>query len=64
MAHVEVRVEGKDSETLRLDRVPVKGDYIVSRSGTLLVTGAALVAGAMVEGIVVAETQTDNQKFA
>ena len=60
MAHVEIRIEGEQPETVRLDRVPVKGDYIIGRSGMLLVTGAALVAGGMVEGIVMAEPQAQN----
>ena len=63
MAHVELRVDGGQNQLVKLDRVPVKGDYVVGRSGMLLVTDVALVAGGMLEAVAIAE-KAENKALA
>jgi hypothetical protein len=63
MAHVELRVAGGQNQVVKLDRVPVKGDYVVGRSGMLLVTEVALVAGGMLEAVAIAE-KAENKALA
>jgi hypothetical protein len=63
MAHVELRVEGGQNQVVKLDRVPVKGDYVVGRGGMLLITDVALVAGGMLEAVAIAE-KAENKALA
>jgi hypothetical protein len=63
MAHVELRLEGGQNQVVKLDRVPVKGDYVVGRAGMLLVTDVALVAGGLLEAVAIAE-KAENKALA
>ena len=60
MAHVELRVDGGQNQVVKLDRVPVKGDYVVGRGGMLLIKEVALVAGGILEAVAIAE-KADNK---
>ena len=60
MAHVELRVEGKEPQLVKLERSPVKGDYVVGRMGVLLVNQIGLTPGAMTDAIAFCEAQDPN----
>jgi len=63
MAHVELRVDGGQNQVVKLDRVPVKGDYVVGRGGMLLIKEVALVAGGLLDAVANAE-KADNKALA
>lgn len=63
MAHVELRVDGGQNQVVKLDRVPVKGDYVAGRGGMLLIKDVALVAGGLLEAVAIAE-KAENKALA